>query len=329
MKNPFKALVVRENTDGTFSRKIEDKTIEQLPTGEVVIKVLFAGLNYKDGLSASGHKGITRKYPHTPGIDASGIVESSEDNRFKKGDEVIVTSYDLGMNHDGAFAEYIRVPANWVVKKPENLSFEKSQQFGTAGFTAALALHKMIKGGQKPEMGKIVVTGATGGVGSMAVALLAHAGYQVIASTGKSEKEYLTSLGATEIQDRSFTSDDSNRPLLRPKWAGAIDTVGGNTLATLLKACDRNGNVATCGLVASPDLSTTVYPFILNGINLLGVESAECPMNLRTELWKKLGNEWNVNLPEDSATYISLEELNPYLDAILEGKTKGRIIVKF
>lgn len=329
MKNPFKALVVRENTDGTFSRKIEDKTIEQLPTGEVVIKVLFAGLNYKDGLSASGHKGITRKYPHTPGIDASGIVESSEDNRFKKGDEVIVTSYDLGMNHDGAFAEYIRVPANWVVKKPENLSFEKSQQFGTAGFTAALALYKMIQGGQKPEMGKIVVTGATGGVGSMAVALLAHAGYQVIASTGKSEKEYLTSLGATEIQDRSFTSDDSNRPLLRPKWAGAIDTVGGNTLATLLKACDRNGNVATCGLVASPDLSTTVYPFILNGINLLGVESAECPMNLRTELWKKLGNEWNVNLPEDSATYISLEELNPYLDAILEGKTKGRIIVKF
>ena len=329
MKNPFKALVVRENTDGTFSRKIEDKTIEQLPNGEEVIKVLFAGLNYKDGLSASGHKGITRKYPHTPGIDASGIVESSEDNRFKKGDEVIVTSYDLGMNHDGAFAEYIRVPANWVVKKPENLSFEKSQQFGTAGFTAALALYKMIQGGQKPEMGKIVVTGATGGVGSMAVALLAHAGYQVIASTGKSEKEYLTSLGATEIQDRSFTSDDSNRPLLRPKWAGAIDTVGGNTLATLLKACDRNGNVATCGLVASPDLSTTVYPFILNGINLLGVESAECPMNLRTELWKKLGNEWNVNLPEDSATYISLEELNPYLDAILEGKTKGRIIVKF
>lgn len=329
MKNPFKALVVRENIDGTFSRKIEDKTIEQLPTGEVVIKVLFAGLNYKDGLSASGHKGITRKYPHTPGIDASGIVESSEDNRFKKGDEVIVTSYDLGMNHDGAFAEYIRVPADWVVNKPASLSFEKSQQFGTAGFTAALALHKMIKGGQKPEMGKIAVTGATGGVGSMAVALLAHAGFEVIASTGKSEKEYLTSLGATEIHDRSFTSDDSNRPLLRPKWAGAIDTVGGNTLATLLKACDRNGNVATCGLVASPDLSTTVYPFILNGINLLGVESAECPMELRTELWNKLGKEWNVNLPEDSATYISLEELNPYLDAILEGKTKGRIIVKF
>lgn len=329
MKNPFKALVVRENTDGTFSRKIEDKTIEQLPAGEVVIKVLFAGLNYKDGLSASGHKGITRKYPHTPGIDASGIVESSEDNRFKKGDEVIVTSYDLGMNHDGAFAEYIRVPADWVVNKPASLSFEKSQQFGTAGFTAALALHKMIKGGQKPEMGKIVVTGATGGVGSMAIAILAHAGFEVIASTGKSEKEYLTSLGATEIEDRAFINDESGRPLLRHKWAGAIDTVGGNTLATLLKACDRNGNVATCGLVASPDLSTTVYPFILNGINLLGVESAECPMELRTELWNKLGKEWNVNLPEDSATYISLEELNPYLDAILEGKTKGRIIVKF
>jgi putative YhdH/YhfP family quinone oxidoreductase len=329
MKNPFKALVVRENTDGTFSRKIENKTIDQLPEGEVVIKVLFAGLNFKDGLSSSGHKGITRNYPHTPGIDASGIVESSEDSRFKKGDEVIVTSYDLGMNHDGAFAEYIRVPANWVVMKPASLSFVKSQQFGTAGFTAALALHKMMQCGQKPEMGKIVVTGATGGVGSMAIAILAHAGFEVIASTGKSEAAYLKELGATEIEDRAFTNDESNRPLLRPKWAGAIDTVGGNTLATLLKACDRNGNVATCGLVASPDLSTTVYPFILNGINLLGVESAECPMELRAELWRKLGDEWNAKLPEGSATFITLEELDPYLDAILAGKTKGRVIVKF
>jgi len=329
MKNPFKALVVRENSDGTFSRKIEDKTIEQLPAGEVVIKVLFAGLNYKDGLSASGHKGITRNYPHTPGIDASGIVESSEDPRFSKGDEVIVTSYDLGMNHDGAFAEYIRVPADWVVKKPHSLSFEKSQQFGTAGFTAALALHKMIQGGQNPEMGKIVVTGATGGVGSMAIAILAHAGFEVIASTGKSEATYLKELGATEIEDRAFVNDESGRPLLRPKWAGAIDTVGGNTLATLLKGCDRNGNVATCGLVASADLTTTVYPFILNGINLLGVESAECPMELRAALWHKLGDEWNANLPEGSATFISLEELDPYLDAILAGKTKGRVIVKF
>lgn len=325
----FKALIVREQADGTFSRSIENKQLTDLPAGEVTIKVLFAGLNYKDGLSASGHKGITREYPHTPGIDASGIVVNSEDNRFKAGDEVIVTSYDLGMNHDGAFAEYIRVPADWVVKKPATLSFEKSQQFGTAGFTAALALYKMEMSGQTPEMGKIVVTGATGGVGSMAVAILSHAGYDVIASTGKNETDYLTQLGAKQIEPRAFTNDDSKRPLLRPKWAGAIDTVGGNTLATLLKACDRNGNVATCGLVASPDLTTTVYPFILNGINLLGVESAECPMNVRAELWRKLGSEWNTPLPADSATYVSLEELDPYLDAILAGKTKGRVIVRF
>lgn len=325
----FKAIIVREQEDGTFTRSIEQKSFDQLPQGEVTIKVLFAGLNYKDGLSASGHKGITRTYPHTPGIDASGIVAASKDSRFTAGDEVIVTSYDLGMNHDGAFAEYIRVPADWVVKKPTSLSFEKSQQFGTAGFTAALALYKMEMSGQTPDLGKIVVTGATGGVGSMAVAILSHAGYQVIASTGKNEVDYLTQLGAAQIEPREFTNDESNRPLLRPKWAGAIDTVGGNTLATLLKACDRNGNVATCGLVASPDLATTVYPFILNGINLLGVESAECPMKIRAELWRKLGSEWNANLPEDSATFITLEELDPYLDAILAGKTKGRVIVKF
>lgn len=325
----FKALVVREDENGKFSRSLEHRTVNDLPEGEVLIKVLFAGLNYKDGLSASGHKGITKAYPHTPGIDASGIVAQSDDSRFSAGDEVIVTSYDLGMNHDGAFAEYIRVPADWVVKKPKTLSFEKSQQFGTAGFTAALALYKMEMSGQVPEMGKIVVTGATGGVGSMAVAILAHVDYEVIASTGKNEVEYLTQLGATQIEPRQFTNDDSNRHLLRPKWAGAIDTVGGNTLASLLKACGRNGNVATCGLVASPDLSTTVYPFILNGINLLGVESAECPMKIRAELWRKLGNEWNAKLPEDSATFISLEELDPYLDAILAGKTKGRVIVRF
>lgn len=183
--------------------------------------------------------------------------------------------------------------------------------------------------GQTPDLGKIVVTGATGGVGSLAVAILSHAGYEVIASTGKNETAYLTKLGAKQIEDRAFTNDDSKRPLIRPRWAGAIDTVGGNTLATLLKGCGRNGNVATCGLVASPDLSTTVYPFILNGVNLLGVESADCPMKIRAELWRKLGNEWNAKLPEDSATFISLEELDPYLDAILAGKTKGRVIVRF
>ncbi len=325
----FKAIIVREQEDGTFTRSIEQKSFDELPQGEVTIKVLFAGLNYKDGLSASGHKGITREYPHTPGIDASGIVVKSADNRFSVGDEVIVTSYDLGMNHDGAFAEYIRVPADWVVKNPASLSFEKSQQFGTAGFTAALALYKMEMCGQTPDLGKIVVTGATGGVGSLAVAILSHAGYEVIASTGKNETAYLTKLGAKQIEDRAFTNDDSKRPLIRPRWAGAIDTVGGNTLATLLKGCGRNGNVATCGLVASPDLSTTVYPFILNGVNLLGVESADCPMKIRAELWRKLGNEWNAKLPEDSATFISLEELDPYLDAILAGKTKGRVIVRF
>lgn len=329
MKNTFKAVVTREQVNGTFTNKIEEKSFDELPQGDVLIKLAYAGLNYKDALSASGHKGITKNYPHTPGIDASGTVVESSNKKFKPKDEVIVTSYDLGMNHDGAFAEYIRVPANWVVKKPESIDFEMSQQLGTAGFTAGLALYKMEKCGQKPEMGKIAVTGASGGVGSMAVAILAKAGYHVVASSGKKAEDYLKSLGAAEVVDREFVNDYSGKPLLKSKWAGAIDTVGGDTLATLLKACDRNGNVACCGLVSSPKLETTVYPFILNGINLLGVESAECPMEIRQEIWNNLASKWKIDIPKEAATFVSLDEIIPYFDKILKGETKGRIIVKY
>ncbi len=329
MKNTFKAVVTREQKDGTFTNKLEEKSFDELPQGEILIKVAFAGLNYKDALSANGNKGITKKYPHTPGIDASGTVVESLDTKFKNGDEVIVTSYDLGMNHDGAFAEYIRVPAAWVVPKPKEISFQMSQQLGTAGFTAGLALYKMEMSGQKPELGKIVVTGASGGVGSLAVSILAKAGYHVIASSGKDAEVYLKSLGAAEVVDREFVNDYSGRPLLRPKWAGAIDTVGGDTLATLLKACDRNGNVACCGLVSSPKLETTVYPFILNGINLLGIESAECPMNIRQKIWNNLASKWKIEIPKEAATFVGLDEIIPYFDKILKGETKGRVIVRF
>ena len=329
MSKAFKALVIHETEDGRFIRKIQERTTDELPEGEVLIRVKYAALNYKDALSATGHKGITRKYPHTPGVDASGVVEVSADERFQPGDPVIVTSYDLGMNTSGGFSEYIRVPANWVVPQPEVLDAKEAMILGTAGFTAALALSKMEQSGQRPEMGPVVVTGASGGVGSMAVAILARAGYPVIASTGKKGAEsYLRSLGAHRVEPRSFTDDTSGRPLLRTSWAGAIDTVGGNTLTTLIKACAKEGCIAACGLVASADLNATVYPFLLNGVNLLGVDSAEYAMEKRLELWDKLAADWKPLDLDSMGTICSLEELNDiYIDKILAGETQGRVVV--
>ncbi|MEO1050460.1 MAG: YhdH/YhfP family quinone oxidoreductase [Bacteroidota bacterium] len=324
----FKALIVEEDSEGNFSRKIATKATSELPENEALIRVSYSALNYKDALSASGNKGVTRKYPHTPGIDAAGVVEEDKSGRFKKGEEVIVTSYDLGMNTSGGFSEYISVPSSWIVPLPDGLTLKESMIQGTAGFTAGLALYKMEMCGQNPMMGPILVTGASGGVGSMAIAILAKAGYEVIASTGKKEAwDYLKKLGATECISREDVDDQSGKPLLKPKWAGAIDTVGGNTLATAIKACDRNGSVAVCGLVGSPKLGTTVFPFILNGANLLGIESAECPMEIRLKIWHKLASSWYVDSMDEMATYCSLDELNGYIDQILKGQTKGRVVV--
>ena len=326
----FKAFVSRENEDGTFSRKIENKTTAELPEGEVLIKVSYAALNYKDALSASGHKGITKTYPHVPGVDAVGEVVSCNTNDFTEGEAVIVTSYDFGMNTSGGFQEYIRVPAAWPVKLPKALSMEESMILGTGGFTAALSLYKMEQCGQNPAMGPILVTGASGGVGSMAVSILALNDYEVIAASGKqSAHTYLKELGAKHIIDRAEANDQSGRPLLRTKWAGAIDTVGDNTLATCIKACGRNGSVAVCGLVASPKLDTTVYPFILNGVNLLGIETAETPRNIRLEIWEKLAQESKPQHLQQIKEIIQLEELDGYIDQMLAGNSKGRVLVKF
>lgn len=326
----YKAFVVRENADGKFSRGIETKKISDLPQNEVLIKVKFAALNYKDALSASGHKGITREYPHVPGVDAVGVVVSCKTDDFKEGDEVIVTSYDFGMNTSGGFQEYINVPAAWPVKKPEKLSMEESMVLGTGGFTAALSLYKMEQNGQNPEMGPILVTGSTGGVGSMAVSILSQNGYEVIAASGKKEAhDYLKSLGATKIISREESNDQSGRPLLRSQWAGAIDTVGDNTLATCIKACGRNGNIAVCGLVASPKLETTVYPFILNGVNLLGIETAETPRNIRLKIWELLADSWKPKQLNEMKRIIKLESLENEIQQMLEGKSKGRVVVEF
>lgn len=329
MGKDFRALWVTEEQDGSFSRKIVLRNTDELVQNGVLIKVSHSSLNYKDALSASGNKGVTRRYPHTPGIDAAGIVESSESPLFIPGDEVIVTGYDLGMNTCGGFGEYINVPAEWVVNKRSGLSAEESMILGTAGFTAALSVHHLIRCGQKPGDGPILVTGATGGVGSMAIALLSKLKYEVIAASGKQDQtDYLISIGAKVVIDRSETNDLSNKALLKPRWAGAIDTVGGNTLATVLKACAPHGNVCSCGNVESPLLATTVFPFILNGINLLGVNSATTPMSLRRELWQKLSSEWKIKGLNDLMHTTSLEGIGEWIDTILHGKVIGRVVLR-
>lgn len=326
----YKAFVVREEKDGSFSRKIEDKNTQQLDNTGLLIQVKYAALNYKDALSASGHKGISKNYPHTPGVDAAGIVVESKSDKFQKGNQVIVTSYDFGMNTSGGFQEYIAVPDSWPVHLPADMSLEDSMVLGTGAFTAALALYKMEQMGQHPDLGPIVVTGATGGVGSMAVALLARRGYKVMASTGKTEAhDYLKSLGADSIISREEVNDQSGRPLLRSKWSGAIDTVGDNTLATCIKACGRNGNIAVCGLVQSPELNSSVYPFILNGVNLLGIETAETPRVIRLKIWELLADKWSIPGLDQMKRVIPLEELEGEIQKMLNGQSKGRVLVKF
>ena len=324
----FRALVVSKTDEKTYTREVTERRISDLPEGEVLIRVHFSSLNYKDGLSCIGNPGVTRNYPHTPGVDASGEVAESSDSRFKEGDSVIVTGYDLGMNTSGGFGQYIRVPADWVVPLPEGMTFKEAAIFGVAGFTAALSVDALQKHGVNPEHGEIVVTGSTGGVGSVSVALLSLLGYTVVASTGKKEEsEFLQDLGAAEIISREEVNDESNKPLLRERWAGGVDTVGGNTLATLLKAAKRGGAVAATGLVASSELSTTVFPFILRGVSLLGIDSGFTPTKLRREIWNKLAGVWKFPQLEKLTIDCTLEGLDPEIDKILAGGQRGRVVV--
>ena len=279
--------------------------------------------------SASGNKGVSRNFPHTPGIDAAGTVESSNNDTFKKGDKVLVTGFDLGMNTAGGMAEYIRVPATWVVPLPEGLGLRESMIYGTAGLTAGLSVYQLIHQGINPDMGKIVVTGASGGVGSMAVAILGKLGFEVVAVTGKeSAHDLLKSLGATECVGRDALNDESRRPLLKPLYAGAIDTVGGNMLATILKSLKYNGVATCCGLVNSPALSTSVFPFILKGIRLIGIDSVECDINLRKVVWNHFADDWKVDYPEGLVEEIGLDGLSEKIATILKGQIAGRVIVK-
>ncbi len=330
MKNiPFNAYWITEESDGSFKSQIIQRSTDDLPQNGVLIKVTFSSLNYKDALSANGNKGVTRRYPHTPGIDAAGTVVDSNSDKLKPGNEVIVTGYDLGMNTIGGFGEYINVPAEWVVPLPEGLSLKETMILGTAGFTAALSIHHLLRCGQKPEDGPLLVTGATGGVGSISVAIASKLGFEVTASSGKTNQyEYLRNIGAQTIIGRTEVDDPSNRMLLRPQWAAAIDTVGGNTLATILKSLKPHGSVASCGNVSSPLLSTSVFPFILNGVNLLGVNSATTPMPLRLELWQYLAKEWKPDFQRINTEIVGLNEIHLSIEKILKGEITGRVVLE-
>ena len=325
----FRALVVTEAKDNKYFREIKEKSLAELPEGEVLVRVKYSSLNYKDVLSAIGNKGVTKQYPHTPGIDAAGVVAESLSPDFQPGDEVIVTSYDLGMNTPGGFGQFIRVPAAWVVKRPMGISLRESMIYGTAGFTAALSVYRLMDCGVATNQGKILVSGATGGVGSIAVSILAKEGYQVAAVSGRAEtRDYLLELGAQEIISADDATDTSGKPLLPAKWAGAIDTVGGPLLATTIKSMQYGGAVTCCGNVASPELPLTVYPFILRGVTLMGIDSQNCPMPTRVQVWQNLANKWKLPHLDKMTTETTLEGLTEEIDLILQRKHKGRTIVR-
>ncbi|ABK99821.1 Alcohol dehydrogenase, zinc-binding domain protein [Pelobacter propionicus DSM 2379] len=324
----FRALVVEKTADKRFLRTIRERSLADLPEGDLLVRVHYSSLNYKDALSATGHPGVTRHFPHTPGIDAVGEVVSCDSGAFSAGDRVIVTSYDLGMETDGGFGQYIRVPSSWAVWLPENLTFRESMALGTAGLTAALSVLRLQRAGVHPEAGEILVTGATGGVGSMAVAILSRAGYRVVASTGKSGyEEFLTALGAARIISRDEVTAFAEKPLLAEKWAGAVDVVGGATLAAVLKSTRYGGTVTCCGLVGSTELNMNVYPFILRGVSLLGVDSVQCPYDIRQELWQRLASEWKPAHLERMIRECTLAGLEQEIAAILRGGITGRVVV--
>lgn len=323
----YKALIVEE-INGAFESSVQVLNTDDLQKGEVIVQVHYSSLNYKDALSVSGNKGITKKYPHTPGIDAAGKVVFSENEKFQIGDEVIVTGYDLGMNTAGGFGQYIRIPAEWVVKLPIGLTLKESMIIGTAGFTAGISISRLVEL-VKPSDGKVLVSGATGGVGSVALSILSKIGYDAVAISGKdTEYEFINSLGAVEIFPRSQFQEVDTRPMLSAQYAGAIDTVGGPILENILKSLQPLGAVTTCGSVSSTQLNMTVFPFILRGISLIGISAQNYPTSLRSGLWNKLANEWKPDNIVDLYNEISISEINEAVSRILVGKLKGRTIIK-
>ena len=324
----FKALVVEKTPDKQFVREIRERDINDLPPGDLVVRVHYSSLNYKDALSSTGHPGVTRQFPHTPGIDAAGEVLSCQSGAFSPGEKVIVTGYDLGMETDGGWGQLIRIPSEWALRLPEGLSLRESMALGTAGFTAGLSVLKLEQAGVRPDQGDILVTGATGGVGSIAVSILAGAGYRVVASTGKeADAEYLKGLGAAQVISRDMVAAGAEKTVLAERWGGVVDVVGGTTLVAALKSTKYGGTVTCCGLVGSPELSLNVYPFILRGVSLIGIDSVQCPREVRAEVWKRLASTWKPARLAEVVTECTLQGVEPMIQAILKGAVTGRVVV--
>jgi len=328
MADDLKCYLVSKNGDQT-SGAITRRPIGELPPGDVLVRVRYSSLNYKDALAATGNPGVARKFPHVPGIDAAGIVQESSSAEFPVGTEVIVTGHELGVERWGGWAEYVRVPAEWVVKRPHSLSFEESMTLGTAGFTAAQCLLAVRSHGIRPADGDIVVTGATGGVGSIAVKLFSGQGYRVVAVSGKADrKAWLMEQGAAEVIDRAALADTSSRPLLSARWAGAVDTVGGQALANVIRATKHRGCVAACGVVGGAELPLTVYPFILRGVTLAGIDSAWCPEDRRRVIWELLSTTWKPKDLASLAEFVDLDDVGSTVPRILAGQITGRVVVR-
>ncbi len=323
----FKAYRIREVEKKVVAR-FEELALEDLDEGEVVARVAYSSVNYKDALAATGAGKIVRRFPCVGGIDLSGTVTESADPRFKRGDAIICTSYDLGVAHDGGYAEYARIPANWAVPMPKGMSLFESMALGTAGYTAGLAVTRMEANGLKPANGPVIVSGATGGVGSIAIDILSRLGYHVVALTGKDgETDYLRKLGAKEVLSRKSLDLSKIKPLDRATWAGAIDNLGGEVLAWMASTMMQDGTIAAIGLAASMSLNTTVAPFILRGVSLLGTDSGSTPMPLRREIWGRLAGDMRPAHLKEMTRTIPFDELPRAFDGLLKGAAKGRIVV--
>jgi putative YhdH/YhfP family quinone oxidoreductase len=328
MPDLMRCFLVTKRADGTVERGLVQRPIKELPPGDVLVRVRYSSLNYKDALAATGHPGVVSRFPHVPGIDAAGEVVKSNSDKVLVGDQVIVTSFELGAGRWGGYAEFIQLPADWVVPLPRGLTLRESMILGTAGFTAAMCLEAIQRCGVQPTAGDVAVTGASGGVGTLAVAIFAQAGYRVAAVSGKpNATDLLRRLQAAEILRREDITDKSDKPLLKPRWAAAVDTVGGLILSTLLRSTKPLGCVAACGLVGGTEIPLTVYPFILRGVTLAGIDSAWYPAERRAAIWSKLAGPWKPKLLDGLATDVLLEELEPKIQDILAGRIVGRVVV--
>ncbi len=324
----YKAYIVREIEKGKFLGSVETIPGDTLPESDLLIKVAYSSLNYKDALSASGNRGVTRRYPHVPGIDACGEIIVSRVENFSHGDKVIAACFDMGMNHPGGFAEYISVPAEWVATLPEGMSLKESMMFGTAGFTAGRCVDYLIKQNVKPGDGEILVTGITGGVGSVAAAILIKLGYEVAGVSGKPDHPLLKIIGVEKTIKRESFVTGKQKMLLKERWAGVVDTVGGQYLETAIKQTKYDGVVTACGNAGGGDLNLSVYPFILRGVKLIGVDSAQCGGPLRDAIWAKLAGEWKINCLEDLVQMITLDKLDTAIHAMLAGRAGGRKVIQ-